>query len=300
MTLAPPELTTVRDYLRYAVSRFRAARLVHAHGVTTAYDEAAFMVLEGLHLPVDQLEPYLDARLTAPERERLASLIETRVTTRKPACYLLNKAYIHGLPFFVDERVIIPRSYLGELLFGGLFDGDRLPTNDGLSEFSAVLDLCTGSGCLAIVAAHIFADASIDAVDISKDALDVARINVKDYALDDRITLIESDLFKALRGRKYDLILSNPPYVTAKEVSVFPAEFAAEPRLAHLGGTDGMDIVRRILKEARQHLNPGGGLLCEIGLGREIIEAEYPMIPFTWLDTEDSEGEVFWVTRDDL
>lgn len=289
------ELLTVRDFLRYAVSRFRAAKLVHGHGVTTAYDEAAFIVLEGLHLPVDQLEPWLDARLTATERERLAGLIEARITTRKPACYLLNRSYIGGLPFYVDERVIVPRSFIGELLVGGLFEGDQLPTNVDLSEISAVLDLCTGSGCLAIVAANIFPQAKIDAVDLSKDALDVARINVKDHGLEDRVELIESDLFKSLRGRKYDLIISNPPYVTAEEVSSFPPEYAAEPQMAHLGGADGMDLVRIILRDAKKHLTPGGGLLCEIGLGREIIEAEYPDIPFVWLDTEDSEGEVFWV-----
>ena len=301
MTVAPPpELKTVRDFLRYAVSRFRQARLSHGHGVTTAYDEAAFLVLEGLHLPIDQLEPYLDARLTAPERSRLAGLIEARVTTRKPACYLVNKSYIHGLPFFVDERVIIPRSYIGEMLFGGLFDGESLPTSIDSSSVSRVLDLCTGSGCLAIIAAHIFPNASIDAVDLSKDALDVARINVKDHDLEDRIEIIESDLFSSLRGRKYDLILTNPPYVTADEVAAFPPEYAAEPAMAHLGGADGMDLVRRILKDAKKHLTKDGGLLCEIGLGREIIEADFPDLPFLWLDSEESEGEVFWIGRSNL
>lgn len=299
-TPCPPELKTVRDFLRYAVSHFRQAGLSHGHGVTTAYDEAAFLVLEGLHLPVDQLEPYLDARLTTPERSRLAGLIEARIATRKPACYLLNKAYIQGLPFYVDERVIIPRSYIGELLFGGLFDGESLPTSVDSSSVSSVLDLCTGSGCLAIIAAHIFPNASIDAVDLSKDALDVARINVKNHGLEERITLIESDLFNSLRGRKYDLILTNPPYVTAEEVAAFPPEYAAEPTMAHLGGPDGMDLVRRILKDAKKHLTKDGGLLCEIGLGREIIEAEYSDLPFLWLDSEESEGEVFWIGRNEL
>lgn len=296
----PPELKTVRDFLRYAVSRFRAAGLVHGHGVTNAYDEAAFLVLEGLNLPIDQLEPYLDARLIAAERERLAVLIEARVTTRKPACYLLNKAYIQGFPFFVDERVIVPRSYIGELMFNGLFDGDLLSWTHRSTSISTVLDLCTGSGCLAILAANIFPDARIDAVDLSDDALAVARRNVTDHNLDDRIEIIASDLFKSLRGRKYDLIITNPPYVTADEVSAFPPEYAAEPQMAHLGGADGMDLVRRILHGAKNHLTPGGGLLCEIGLGREIIEADYPGIPFLWLDTEDSDGEVFWVNRSDL
>jgi len=299
-TTCPPELKTVRNFLRYAVSRFRVARLAHGHGVTNAHDEAAFIVLEGLHLPIDQLEPYLDARLTAPERARLVGLIEARVTTRKPACYLLNRSYIHGMPFYVDERVIIPRSFIGEMLFGGLFEGDHLPTSFDSSSVSSVLDLCTGSGCLAIIAANIFPNASIDAVDLSKDALDVARINVKDHDLEDRITLIESDLFKSLQGRKYDLILTNPPYVTAGEVAAFPPEYAAEPQMAHLGGADGMDLVRTILREAKQHLTKNGGLLCEIGLGREVLEADYPDLPLFWLDTEESEGEVFWVGRGDL
>lgn len=314
----PPELVTIRDFLRYAVSRFRAARLDHGHGVTTAHDEAAFIVLEALNLPVDRLEPYLDARLTQPERERLNGLIEARIATRRPACYLLNAAYLGPFRFYVDERVIVPRSYVSELMLSGALDAVLTPESEfehafaddsaieftpetaGLSNISSILDLCTGSGCLAIVAAHCFDDASIDAVDLSTDALDVARINVKEHQMEDRITLIQSDLFKSLRGRKYDLILSNPPYVTAEEVAAFSPEYAAEPKMAHLGGADGMDLVRRILKDAKKHLNTGGGLLCEIGLGRDIIEAEYPDIPFLWLDTEDSEGEVFWVRREEL
>jgi len=299
-TQAPPELKTVRDFLRHAVSRFRAAKLVHGHGVTTAFDEAAFLVLEALHLPVDQLEPWLDARLTAAERERLAGLIEARVATRKPACYLLNRSYIRHLSFHIDERAIIPRSFIGELLFDGLFDGDHLPQAPDPAQVSRVLDLCTGSGCLAIVAAHVFPNAAIDAVDLSADALEVAAINVKEHGLEDRIRLVQSDLFSALKGDRYDVIIANPPYVSAEEVAVFPAEYAAEPQMAHLGGADGMDLVRSILKNAKKHLTKNGGLLCEIGLGRAIIEADYPDTPFFWLNTEDSEGEVFWVGRSDL
>jgi len=300
MTAAPPELVTLRDFLRYAVSRFRAARLAHGHGATTAEDEAAFIVLEGLHLPIDRLDPWLDARLTGPERDRLSDLIEARIATRKPACYLLNRAYIQGVPFYVDERVIVPRSFIGEMLMGGLFEDDSLPDAPPADEVTRVLDLCTGSGCLAILAARIFPNAHIDATDLSSDALAVARINVDEHELGERIRLVESDLFSALKGEKYDLILTNPPYVTAAEVAAFPPEYASEPKMAHLGGADGMDLVRRILKDAKKHLAPGGGLLCEIGLGREIIEADYPDTPFLWLDTEESDGEVFWVGRGDL
>jgi ribosomal protein L3 glutamine methyltransferase len=305
MTLpCPPELRTLRDFLRYAVSRFRAAKLEHGHGVTSAHDEAAFLMLEALHLPVDVLDPYLDARLTAPECERLHGLIEARITTRKPACYLVNAAYLGPFRFFVDERVIVPRSYLAEIMLKQglndvLYDGTLAQRLENTSNFR-VLDLCTGSGCLAIVAAHCFPEASIDAVDLSPEALEVARINVNEYKLEDRIELIHSNLFKSLHRRKYDLIITNPPYVSAAEVAGFPQEYAAEPEMAHLGGDDGMDLVRRILKDAKKHLTPGGGLLCEIGLGREIIEAEYPEIPFLWLDTEESEGEVFFVQREEL
>lgn len=301
--LCPPELSTLRDFLRYAVSRFRAAKLEHAHGATTAHDEAAFLCLEALHLPVDRLDPYLDARLTAAERERLHDLIEARIATRKPACYLLNAAYLGPYRFYVDERVIVPRSFIGELMLSGtLFDTLDAQSDDGFdpAAVSSVLDLCTGSGCLAILAADAFPNARIDAADLSSDALDVARINRREHRRKDRIELIKSDLFSALEGRKYDLIITNPPYVSAAEVSGFPPEFSAEPTMAHLGGKDGMDLVRTILKDAKEHLNPGGSLLCEIGLGRGIIEAEYPDIPFLWLDTEESEGEVFWVEKDAL
>ncbi|HRK23499.1 MAG TPA: 50S ribosomal protein L3 N(5)-glutamine methyltransferase [Beijerinckiaceae bacterium] len=300
MTNVPPELATLRDFLRYAVSRFRAAKLAFGHGTANAHDEAAFLLLEALHLPIDRLDPYLDARLTGDERQRIADLIEARITTRKPACYLLNKAYIQGIPFYVDERVIVPRSYIGEMLMGGLFEDGPLADERDPAEVGRVLDLCTGSGCLAILAAHVFPNATIDAADLSRDALKVARRNVDEHGLEDRVALIESDLFSALKGRRYDLILTNPPYVTAAEVAAFPPEYAAEPQMAHLGGADGMDLVRTILKDAKKHLNPGGGLLCEIGLGREIIESEYADIPFLWLDSEESEGEVFWLQKEEL
>ena len=289
-------LTTIRDYLRFAVSRFREAKLAHGHGASNALDEAAFLILETLNLPVDDINPWLDAKLLPAEREKLANIIEARVKTRKPAAYLTKKTYIHGVPFYVDERVIVPRSYIGELLFSGLFGGDGHNLMDDPNSVNSVLDLCTGSGCLAILAAGIFPNASVDAVDLSKDALAVARINVKDHDLESRIALHQGDLFAPLGNRKFDLIITNPPYVAEAEVAAFPKEYVHEPAMAHVGGRDGLDITRRILTEAPKHLNKGGGLLCEIGTGREILESEYPNLNFFWLDTEESTGEVFWLT----
>jgi ribosomal protein L3 glutamine methyltransferase len=293
------ELLTVRDFLRHAVSRFESAGLAYGHGTTTAFDDAAFLVLEGLRLPVGQLDPWLDARLLPAERLRLAELIEARVATRKPTAYLVGKAYIQGLPFAVDERVIVPRSYLGEMLAGEqsdqLFGAGEGSLIDAPDDVETVLELCTGSGCLAILAALRFPNATIDAVDISEDALEVARRNVADYGLQDRIRLLHGDLYAPVKDRRYDLILANPPYVAEEVVAAFPPEYAAEPRMAHAGGQDGLDLARRILKGAPAHLAEGGGLLCEIGEDRELLEAEFPDAWFLWLDTAESEGEVFWM-----
>jgi ribosomal protein L3 glutamine methyltransferase len=291
------ELITLRDLLRFAVSRFIAAKLSYGHGTSSALDEAAFLLLEALSLPIDDINPWLDARLTRAERERLLGLIEARITTRKPAPYLVGRAYIRDLGFAVDERVIIPRSYLGELLLDGRLV--EMGMVDNPLAAGAVLDLCTGNGSLAIIAALEFPNAEIDAVDLSADALAVAQGNVDEYGLGDRIQLAQGDLFAPLKGRRYDLIISNPPYVAAAEVDAFPPEYQAEPMMAHLGGEDGLDLVRRILSEAGDHLNPDGGLLCEIGTGRDILEAEFDL-PFTWLDTDESEGEVFWLSAEGL
>jgi ribosomal protein L3 glutamine methyltransferase len=288
-------LITIRDFLRHAVSSFRRAGLVHGHGTTSVIDEAAFLVLETLKLPVDDINPWLDARLLPEERKALADIISARITTRKPAAYLTRRTYIHGVPFHVDERVIVPRSYIGELMFSGLFGGEGFNLIDDPQAVDSVLDLCTGSGCLAVLAAGVFANAMIDATDLSAAALEVAAINVRDHDLADRISLHQGDLFAPVKDRRYDLIITNPPYVAAAEVAAFAPEYAAEPKMAHLGGADGLDLVRRILREAPQHLNPGGALLCEMGLGREIIEADFPTLDFLWLDTEESEGEVFFV-----
>jgi len=289
---------TVRDFFRHAVSRFNAAGLAYGHGATNAVDEAAFIVLEGLRLPIDALDPFLDASLTREERMRLLDLIDARVAARKPAAYLLHRAYIQGVPFYVDERVIVPRSFIGELLFGALV-GDGSLIGDAEAIESA-LDLCTGGGSLAILAAIKFPNARIDAVDLSADALEVARRNVADHDLSKRIALVEGDLFAPLGAKRYDLILANPPYVDAESLAAFPPEYAAEPRLAHEGGRDGLDVVRRILAEAGAHLTPEGALVCEVGRGRARLEAEFPQLPLIWLDTEESEGEVFFVRAADL
>jgi len=289
------EMATPRDFLRYAVSVFKAHELVFGHGTSEALDEAAFLILEGLNLPIDRLEPFLDARLLSTERQRLAELILARVSTRKPASYLLNKAYVGGVPFYVDERVIVPRSYIGELLRNGLFSGGEGPIPVEPEDIASALDLCTGSGCLAILTAQAFANAHVDAVDLSPDALAVARINVGESGLSERIELFQGDLFKPLKGRRYDLIITNPPYVDEEVMAALPQEYRHEPEMALAGGPDGLDIVRRILAQAGAHLTETGGLLCEMGEGRELLEAEYPDLPFLWLDTEESAGEVFWL-----
>lgn len=297
---AASQLSTIRDFLRWALSEFRAAKIAHGHGTTSATDEAAFLILETLHLPVDDINPWLDATLLDSERQALAGIIRRRIETRMPAAYLVQRAYIHGVPFYVDERVIVPRSYIGELMCTGLFGGEDAPLIEDVSQVTSVLDLCTGSGCLAILAAGIFTEAEVDAADLSADALDVARINVEDHEVTERVHLMQGDLFEAVDGRTYDLIISNPPYVAGPEVHAFPPEYGHEPVMAHIGGEDGLDIVRRILEEAADHLNPGGALLCEIGTGRDLLVAEYPHLDFLWLDTEESQGEVFWITREQL
>ncbi|MCS3728635.1 50S ribosomal protein L3 N(5)-glutamine methyltransferase [Bradyrhizobium betae] len=295
------ELLTLIDFVRYAVSRFTEAKLAFAHGTTDPVAEAVFLVCEALHLHPDQFEIFAHACVTTAEGKTLLDLIHKRVTTRKPAAYLVNKIYMRGLPFYVDERVIVPRSFIGELLeshFGG--DGEMGSLVDDPTGVERVLDLCTGSGCLAILAAHHFPNATIDAVDISKGALEVAARNVSEHGLDERITLHRGDLFAPLGDNKYDLIITNPPYVDAEGMAALPPECRAEPKLAFDGGADGLDVVRRILHDAPDHLTPDGGLLCEIGRGRELIDEAFPELPLLWLDTEESEGEVFWIAAADL
>ena len=301
------ELLTLLDFVRYAVSRFTEAGLVFAHGTTDPVAEAAFLVCEALHLHPDQFEAFATARITSAEGKKILDLIGRRVTTRKPTAYLVNKIYMRGLPFYVDERTIVPRSFIGELLdtHFGRQENEEYDEEDGSligdpASIRSVLDLCTGSGCLAILASRNFPNAAIDAVDISKDAIEVATRNVGDFGLQDRLKLYRGDLFKPLGGKRYDLIISNPPYVDAEGMADLPRECRAEPKLAFDGGADGIDIVRRILDEATAHLTPQGGLLCEIGRCRPQLEAAYPQLPLLWLDTADSEGEVFWIAAADL
>ena len=289
-----PSLDTLGEIFRLAVRRFRAARLAYGHGTTNARDEAAFLVLEGLRLPIDRLDPYLDLRPTPAEHARLLTLIDTRVSLRLPAPYLVGAAYMHGVRFHADRRALIPRSFIGDMLADGV-----LPNADP-GRIRRVLDLCTGSGCLAILAALAFPRAHIDAADLSAAALALARRNVASHRLGDRIGLHRGDLFAPLQGRRYDLILSNPPYVDARAMARLPAEYRHEPRMALAAGDDGLDLVRRIIAEAPAHLTRDGALICEIGRGRRKLEAAFPRLPFLWLDTEQSEGEVFWLARNDL
>jgi ribosomal protein L3 glutamine methyltransferase len=301
--VASGELLTLLDFVRYAVSRFTEAKLVFAHGTTDPMAEAAFLVCETLHLHPDQFETFATAHVTKSEAKQILDLIARRISSRKPAAYLVNKIYMRGLPFYVDERVIVPRSFIGELLeshFAGEGDEQGGALMPDPASVESVLDLCTGSGCLAVLAARAFPQAAIDAVDISRDALDVAARNVADHGLEARVALVRGDLFKPLAGRRYDLIISNPPYVDAQGMADLPRECRAEPKLAFDGGADGLDIVRRILNEAAEHLTPQGGLLCEIGRGREQLEAAFPQLPLLWLDTEASDGEVFWISAADL
>lgn len=298
-TVSRASLATLEDFFRLAVRRFRASRLAYGHGTSSAVDEAAFLILEALGLPIDRIEPWLDYRPTAAERSRLLALIEARISQRMPAPYLLRAAYMHGIRFLVDRRVLIPRSFIGDLLAGYRAGHGALPFADP-RRIRRVLDLCTGSGCLAILAAFAFPRARIDAVDLSSAALAVARRNVGAHRLGDRIALRRGDLFAPLGAQIYDLVICNPPYVDAAAMAKLPPEYRHEPRLALAAGNDGLDLVRRVLDEAPRHLASYGGLLCEVGRGRRRVERAFPRLPFVWLDTERSEGEVLWIARGDF
>jgi len=292
---AKTQLSTVRDLLRFAVSRFNEANLFFGHGTHNAYDEAAYLILHSLHLPLDTLEPFLDARLTGGELESVLHTLERRVSERIPAAYLTHEAWLGDFRFYVDERVIVPRSFIAELL------REELSPWVGDPEIvTSALDLCTGSGCLAILMAHAFPNAEIDAADLSPDALEVAKRNVADYAMEAQIRLVQSDLFAALEGQSYDLIVSNPPYVNAPSVQALPQEYLHEPELALGSGEDGLDATRVILRDAPKHLNPGGILVVEIGHNRDALEAAYPELPFTWLETSAGDEFVFLLRREQL
>ena len=289
------ELVTLRDLIRFSVSRFNEAKLFFGHGTGNAWDEAAYLLLHTLHLPIDQLDPYLDARLTVSERATALEVIQRRISERLPAAYLTNEAWLGDYRFYVDERVIVPRSHIAELLREQFSPWVNDPWAVG-----RVLDMCTGSGCLAILAADAFPEATVDAVDLSMEALAVARKNVEDYKLQDRIHLITSDAFTAIAKECYDIILSNPPYVTAESMTGLPEEYRREPQLALAGGQDGLDFIRILLKEAAKHLTPDGILVVEIGYNKNELEKAFPCLSFIWLDTSAGDRFVFMLRRKEL
>ncbi len=295
MSSALHDLETLRDWLRYAVTRFGEAQLAFGHGTTNAYDEAAYLLLHALHLPLDRLEPFLDARLTGHERAQVAQLLDRRIEARIPAAYLTHEAWLGEFRFYVDERVLIPRSFIAELIPDAL-----APYVGDAADVASVLDMCTGSGCLAILAAHAYPAADVDAVDVSSDALAVAQRNVADYGLADRVNLIRSDLFANLPEERYDLVICNPPYVTAVAMESLPPEYLKEPQLALSGGDDGLDAVRTLLASAPRFLAPGGTLVVEVGHNRAAVDAAFPRTPFVWLETAGATDSVFLLKCEDL
>ena len=293
--MTPNNFSTVRDLLRYAVTRFNTEQLFFGHGSSNALDEAAYLILHTLKLPLDQLDPFLDARLLPEEIASVMRVIERRSKDRVPAAYITNEAWLGAYRFYVDERVIVPRSFIAELI-----PQHFSPWIQDPEALVHALDLCTGSGCLPILLADAFPNAQIDAVDISADALAVARKNVDEYQLQDRINLVESDLYTQLPLRKYDLIISNPPYVNSGSMSKLPQEYLREPQLALAGGEDGMDLVRKIVAGAAERLTPEGVLVVEIGNERAFAEAAFPELELTWLTTSAGDDMVFLVTAEQL
>lgn len=291
--MTPNQLTTIRDLLRYAITRFNTANLFFGHGSNNAFDEAAYLILHTLKLPLDRLDPFLDAHLLPDETANVLQVIERRSTDRVPAAYITHEAWLGDYRFYVDERVIVPRSFIAELIpeqFSPWVDDPESVTN--------ILELCTGSGCLPIMLADAFPNAHIDAVDISAAALEVACRNVDDYDLQDRITLIESDLYEKVPKKKYDLIVTNPPYVNAGSMAKLPQEYLREPQLALAGGEDGMDLVRKIVAGAGERLTKQGVLIVEIGNERHFAEAAFPDLELTWLSTSAGDDAVFLLTVD--
>ena len=293
--MTPNNLTTIRDLLRYAITRFNTANLFFGHGSNNAFDEAAYLILHTLKLPLDRLDPFLDAHLLPDETASVLQVIERRTVDRVPAAYLTNEAWLGDYRFYVDERVIVPRSFIAELI-----PEQFAPWVDDPESVTNILELCTGSGCLPIMLADAFPNAQIDAVDISPDALDVARRNIDDYQLQDRITLIESNLYANVPQKEYDLIVTNPPYVNAGSMAKLPQEYQREPQIALAGGTDGMDLVRKIVEGAAERLSRRGVLIVEIGNEREFAEAAFPNLELTWLSTSAGDDAVFLLTADQL
>ncbi len=286
---------TLRDLLRYAVTRFNTAQLFFGHGSANALDEAAYLLLHTLKLPLDKIEPFLDARLLPHEIDAAVAVIERRATDRVPASYITNEAWLGTYNFYVDERVIVPRSFIAELI------PERFtPWVQDPEEVTDILELCTGSGCLPIMLADAFENAQVDAVDISKEALEVARKNVATYELEDRITLIESDLYNNVPDKLYDMIITNPPYVNSSSMSKLPKEYLHEPQIALAGGDDGMDLVRKIVAGAASRLKPNGILMVEIGNERVFADEAFAEYGLTWLSTSAGDDMVFMLTAEQL
>lgn len=289
------ELHTVRDLLRYAVSRFNAAQLCFGHGSDNAWDEAVYLLLHVLHLPLDTLDPFLDARLLTEEKKRYLDMVERRLTERIPAAYLTGEAWLQGQRFVVDSRVIVPRSPISELLVDALHPWVADP-----EDVDYVLDLCTGSGCLAILAALAFPNAQVDAVDLSEHALEIANVNIEQFGLDGRVTAHQSDLFEQLPHCEYQVIICNPPYVNNSSMESLPPEYRHEPTLALAGGDDGMDIVRRLFKDAPRFMSQNGILVLEIGHEYENFVNAFPDLEPVWLNTTNAEDQILLLTREQL
>ncbi len=286
---------TIRDWLRFAVSQFEKNQVFFGHGTDNSYDEAVWLIMGGLHLPLASLDKFLDAKLSKAECKHLSDLVEQRIFKRIPTAYLLHEAWLFDYKFYVDERVIVPRSFIAELLLEQLS-----PWVENPEIIGSAADLCTGSGCLGILLAHAFPNSAIDIIDISTDAIEVSNINIVDYDLESRITAIQSNMFSALTGKSYDLIISNPPYVDEIAMQQLPNEYRNEPQLALGSGTAGLDHTHTILKEAANYLNDGGLLVVEIGHNRDALLAAYPDIAFTWLEVAAGNEYVFLLTKEQL
>jgi len=289
------QLLTIRDWLRYTVTQFEKSDIFFGHGTDNSYDEAVWLIMSSLHLPLDTLENFLDAQITLDERKHLESLIEKRITNHTPTAYLVKEAWLRGFKFYVDERVIVPRSFIAELLENGFQPWIEYP-----EMVESAVDICTGSGCLGILLADAFPNAEIDVVDISQDALDVANINIANYGLQNQVHAIQSDMFTALVGKTYDVIISNPPYVDAPSMAQLPQEYLNEPQLALGSGEAGLDHTHTLLREAASHLNDHGILVVEIGHNRDALLDHYPGVPFTWLEVESGNQFVFLLTKEQL
>lgn len=289
------EIFTLRDWLRFTVSRFEESDIFFGHGTDNAYDEAVWLLMSALHLPLDTLDNFLDARITESERKHLAQLIQRRIVDRTPTAYLVKEAWLKGFKFYVDERVIVPRSFIAELLENGLSPWIEYP-----EMVSSAADICTGSGCLGVLLANAFPNAAIDVIDISQDAIDVANINIANYGLQDQVQAIQSDMFTALKGNQYDVIISNPPYVDAPSMATLPKEYRNEPQIALGSGEAGLDHTHTLLREAANYLNDGGLLVVEIGHNRNALIEAYPHLQFVWLEVESGDEFVFLLSKEQL